>query len=191
MEGLGPRCFCFVLNWGLSSAPGSSSLTQRSQQSDDSLCPASGVGRRSPGSPGLQAGPWPLASAPPPRPPVQRRRGGGGVHRRGGHGSVTTLIFCGDVAFIRSFRRPPRFPSRVPSTSELVLGRAPQSSAHSPSFQAAFPFRLLNPGSQKPQPLGSPGFQPWISPEVSRSLQRAVFRASSAFESLELFPFHR
>lgn len=78
MEGLGPRCFCFVLNWGLSSAPGSSSLTQRSQQSDDSLCPASGVGRRSPGSPGLQAGPWPLSSAPLPRPPVQRCRGGGG-----------------------------------------------------------------------------------------------------------------
>lgn len=130
MEGLGPRCFCFVLNWGLSSAPGSSSLTQRSQQSDDSLCPASGVGRRSPGSPGLQAGPWPLASAPPPRPPVQRRRGGGGgggsVHRSGGHGSVTTPIFRGDVAFIRSFQHPPRFPSRVPAPLSSSSG-APRS----------------------------------------------------------------
>lgn len=191
MEGLGPRCFCFVLNWGLSSAPGSSSLTQRSQQSDDSLCPASGVG---PGPLGPLAYRQARGRSPPPLPrvlPCNAAAVGGGVHRRGGHGSVTTPIFCGDVAFIRSFRRPPRFPSRVPSTSELVLGRAPQSSAHSPSFQAAFPFRLLNPGSQKPQPLGSPGFQPWISPEVSRSLQRAVFRASSAFESLELFPFHR
>lgn len=67
MEGLGPRCFCFVLNWGLSSAPGSSSLTQRSQQSDDSLCPASGVG---PGPLGPLAYRQARGRSPPPLPRV-------------------------------------------------------------------------------------------------------------------------
>lgn len=41
---------------------------------------------------------------------------------------VTTLIFCSDTAFPRSFQHPSRFPSRVPGTSALTLGRAQQPS---------------------------------------------------------------
>lgn len=115
MEGLGPRCFWFVLNWEFSLAPGSSSPTQCSHQSDDSLCPASGAGRRS-----LARGPAARSRHPLPCPPMPRRGEGG---------SVTALIFCSDVAFTCSFQHPSRLPARAPAPPSSSSG-APGSPLH-------------------------------------------------------------